>query len=190
MATLPRYEPEVEPEFESDFEPRYISEEEYLNSDYEPDCDYVDGHLEERNLGERDHAFLQIILGSIFMNNRKSWGVVAATDWRNQVKRSNYRVPDLTILPIGSSKDRVLHQAPLLIVEILSPRDTLNAMVKRCQDYLNFGVSNIWIIDPESRKAWYCTSVGAVPVESGELAVPETPIRVGLAELFAELDAM
>ena len=29
-----------------------ISIEDYLSSSYEPDCDFVDGHLEERNGGE------------------------------------------------------------------------------------------------------------------------------------------
>src|SRR5580704_12261637 len=33
--------------------PTLISVEEYLASSYKPDCDYVDGHIEERNLGER-----------------------------------------------------------------------------------------------------------------------------------------
>ena len=28
-----------------------ISVEEYLASTYEPDCDYVDGRIEERNVG-------------------------------------------------------------------------------------------------------------------------------------------
>ena len=30
-----------------------ITVEEYLGSVYRPDCDYVDGRLEERNVGER-----------------------------------------------------------------------------------------------------------------------------------------
>ncbi len=29
-----------------------ISVAEYLASNYEPDCDYVDDHIEERNVGE------------------------------------------------------------------------------------------------------------------------------------------
>ena len=32
-----------------------VSVEEYLHSVYEPDLDYVDGRLEERNMGEFDH---------------------------------------------------------------------------------------------------------------------------------------
>jgi hypothetical protein len=34
----------------------HISLEEYLHTDYEPDCDYVDGVIEERNVGGRRHS--------------------------------------------------------------------------------------------------------------------------------------
>lgn len=33
--------------------------EEYLRTMYDPDCDYVDGEVQERNWGERDHSDLQ-----------------------------------------------------------------------------------------------------------------------------------
>jgi hypothetical protein len=36
-----------------------ISVEEYLRTSYRPDCDYVDGEVLERNVGERDHSKLQ-----------------------------------------------------------------------------------------------------------------------------------
>lgn len=36
-----------------------ISVEDYLATAYQPDCDFVDGHIEERNAGEVTHARLQ-----------------------------------------------------------------------------------------------------------------------------------
>ena len=36
-----------------------ITVEEYLSTDYSPDCDFVDGVLEDRHVGERDHSDLQ-----------------------------------------------------------------------------------------------------------------------------------
>ena len=39
-----------------------ISVEEYLSSGYDPDMDYVDVELEDRNVGEKDHAKLQLYL--------------------------------------------------------------------------------------------------------------------------------
>ena len=37
----------------------FVSVEEYLKTSYEPECDYVDGEVQERNVGERDHSILQ-----------------------------------------------------------------------------------------------------------------------------------
>jgi hypothetical protein len=36
-----------------------LSVEEYLNTEYEPDRDYVDRELEDRNVGRRDHSYPQ-----------------------------------------------------------------------------------------------------------------------------------
>ena len=41
-----------------------ISLEEYLQTSYHPDCDYVDGEVQERNWGEFDHATVQMFLGN------------------------------------------------------------------------------------------------------------------------------
>ena len=40
-----------------------VSLEEYLATSYHPDCDYVDGMLTERNVGQKDHSKLQ---GEVF----------------------------------------------------------------------------------------------------------------------------
>src|SRR5579863_5378854 len=36
-----------------------VSVDEYLHTSYHPDCDYVDGDIVERNVGELDHSELQ-----------------------------------------------------------------------------------------------------------------------------------
>jgi Uma2 family endonuclease len=179
MATQPIYE---------DPQPEFVSVREYLTTSYRPDCDYVDGRIEERNVGEYDHALLQTLLGQIFMNNRSAWGVLALTDVRAQVSSTHFRVPDLSILRAEAPKERILTHPPLIVIEILSPEDRLSRFQDRIDDYLRFGVENIWILDPERRFAWTATKDGLHLVQSGELTVPETPIRVVLSELFAELD--
>jgi Uma2 family endonuclease len=49
-------------------------------------------------------------------------------------------------------------------------------------DYLNFGVPYVWLIDPESRKAFRCTP-GAT-VEVTELRTENPTMVVPLAALF------
>ena len=54
-----------------------VSEEEYLHSSYEPDCELVDGHLVERYVGEREHSILQGELIYYFRSRRKESGLRA-----------------------------------------------------------------------------------------------------------------
>jgi hypothetical protein len=47
--------------------------DEYLASVYEPDCEYVDGELIDRNTGESEHAGLQMIIAAILYNQRRQY---------------------------------------------------------------------------------------------------------------------
>jgi Uma2 family endonuclease len=179
MATLPIYE---------DQQPEFVSVREYLTTSYRPDCDYVDGRVEERNLGEYEHALLQTLLGQKFMNNREAWGVIALTDVRVQVEATRFRVPDITVLRLGTPRERILTHPPLMVIEILSPEDRLSRFTERTYEYLNFGIENIWIVDPARRVAYRVTRAGLELASSGEIIVLESPIRIVLSELFAELD--
>jgi Uma2 family endonuclease len=175
MATLPIDEP-------------LVTVEDYLRTVYEPECDYVDGRLEDRNVGEYDHGLLQLWLGALFLVNRDAWGVRVVTDVRTQVRHTRFRCPDVLVLRAGAPREPIVTHPPLIAIEILSPEDRLNRLQEKIDDYVRFGTENVWILDPESRRAWTADRFGLHPVESGELTVPETPIRVVLAELFAELD--
>ncbi len=44
----------------------FIPVEEYLHTSYRPDVDYVDGELQERNLGEQYHSVVQATVAAIF----------------------------------------------------------------------------------------------------------------------------
>lgn len=166
----------------------FVTREEYLRTTYEPDCEYVDGRIEERNLGEYDHGLLQILLGQIFMNHRAAWGVRAVTDVRTQVSPTHYRVPDLSILRADAPREQIITHPQLIAIEILSPEDRIGRYQDRIDDYLAFGIEHIWIFDPERRKAWTATASGLLLAQGPELTIPGTPIRVVLSELFAELD--
>lgn len=45
----------------------HVPVQEYLNTLYRPDCDYVNGEILERNLGEWDHNKLQNDVGQLFL---------------------------------------------------------------------------------------------------------------------------
>jgi Uma2 family endonuclease len=161
---------------------------EYLRTSWSPDREFVDGRIEERNLGEIEHSIIQRYLTVLFAIKRGEWGVEVFPELRTQTAARNFRVPDVLVVRAGESIDRYLTHPPLIAIEILSPEDSVRAMQAKAAEYRRFGIENIWIIDPEPRIAYKYASAGLEEVRTGELVVPETPIRVVLSELFAELD--
>jgi Uma2 family endonuclease len=165
-----------------------VSVEEYLSTVYEHDCEYVDGVIEERDLGEFEHAFLQAILIGIFLKNREEWRILPLPEQRVQTQRDHFRVPDVTILRVGAPREQIITHPPLLVIEIQSPEDTLRRTVAKAAEYLAFGIEHVWVIDPAARVAYRGTADGLELVRTGELTIPESPIRIVLADLLAELD--
>jgi Uma2 family endonuclease len=162
--------------------------QEYLSTSWSPDREYVDGRIEERNLGEKEHSIIQRYFTFLFMLKRDDWGVEVFPELRTQIAATNFRVPDVCVVRSGEGFDRILDHPPLIAIEILSPEDRLRRMQDKAAQYLRFGVENIWVIDPERRLAYLYVSGELALVEDGELMVPGTPIRVVLTEMFAELD--
>ena len=167
---------------------RFVPVEEYLSTVYEPDCEYDDGVVVERNLGEFEHAYLQTLLATLITNNMDAWRVFGLTEQRVQINPRHFLVPDVCVLKLGAPAEDILTRPPLIAIEILSPEDTIRRAAKKAAEYLEFGIEHVWIIDPSARVAYRGTANGLELVRSGELAIPESPIRIVLAELFAELD--
>ena len=58
---------------------RALTVEEYLRSSFRPDVDFIEGRLEERNLGEFDHARIQVLLVAWLMGHEREWDIVICT---------------------------------------------------------------------------------------------------------------
>jgi Uma2 family endonuclease len=112
-----------------------ISETEYLASSYEPDCDYADGRLQERNVGEYDHSRLQTLLAVLLSNLEKRHGGRLLTGQRCRVASGRYRIPDVCAMRAAAPRERVLTEPPQIVIEILSPEDHLQAQLVRLTDY-------------------------------------------------------
>jgi Uma2 family endonuclease len=161
---------------------------EYLRSSWSPDREFVDGRIEERNLGEKEHSIIQRFLTVLFAVNRSKWGVEVFPELRTQTRATRFRVPDVLVVRSGEKFERYVTAPPLIAIEILSPEDTLRAMQTKAAEYRLFGVEHIWIVDPEPRIAYRYSGAALEQVLTGELTVPGTPIRVALSEMFGELD--
>jgi len=166
----------------------HFSVEEYLTMKFEHDCEYIDGVIRERALGDFDHSFLQSLLCGIFVSHRSDWAVISLAEQHIRIAPSRYLIPDVAVIKTGLPREPRLTKPPLLVIEIQSPDDTLREVFLKAQDYLGFGIANIWVIDPKSRKAYYAKAAGLEEATDGWLEVPATPIRISLDELFSEMD--
>jgi Uma2 family endonuclease len=160
-----------------------VSVQEYLSSDYEPDCDYVDGVLEERNLGEQDHSRFQYLLAAYCFAREKQWRARGLTEQRVQISPTRFRIPDLAIVDLDN-RDQIVRKPPLLCIEILSPEDRLKRVVIRAQDFVRMGVPEVWIIDPQTRRCYtYTEPAGLHEVLGGILTTSDGRISLNIAEL-------
>ena len=155
---------------------------EYLETSYRPDCDYLEGELLERNVGEWDHSRLQGLLYRYLSNREKQWGILVVPEQRVQVKARRFRVPDILVLT-GPPTGPIIKEPPFLCIEILSPSDRMAEMQERIDDYLDFGVRYVWLINPRKRRAFIYSNEGVQEVKDGILHTSNPDIRVNLAEL-------
>ncbi len=146
-----------------------ISVEEYLNTCYRPDCDYVDGEVLERNLGEKSHARLQAKITAWLMGQEDSFRFLVLTECRLQVRKDRYRIPDVMLISLEAPDEQIVRTPPLLCIEVLTPCDTLARIHGRAQEYFAMGVPVCWIIDPLSGRAWTATPAGIEETTGGAL---------------------
>jgi Uma2 family endonuclease len=165
-----------------------ISVSEYLNTSYRPDCDYIEGEVRERNLGEREHARLQTEIAHWFSSHKREWKIVVLVEQRVQVSERRFRIPDVSILGSDQPAEPIVRVPPILCCEVLSRSDTMREMRDRCDDYLKFGVRHVWVFDPLKREGFLCDSKGFHAPEGEQLTVLGTPIYLPMKPIFAELD--
>jgi Uma2 family endonuclease len=156
---------------------------EYLETVYRPDCEYLDGELLERNVGEWDHSRLQMLLSGYLLNREKQWGIIVVPEQRVQVKATRFRIPDILVLIGLPPEGPIVNKPPFLCIEILSPSDRMAEMQDRIDDYLSFGVSYVWVIDPRTRRAFVYTLESVREVKDGILRTSAPEIVVPFSDL-------
>jgi Uma2 family endonuclease len=161
-----------------------IDIETYLKTSYHPDCDYVDGEIEERNLGEFDHATIQGALVAHFYPKRRNRNIHVLPEQRVRVAEKRVRIPDVCLISRDLPIEQVITLPPLAVIEVLSPDDRVRRYNERLEDYRAMGVANIWVIDPETKEGFDWVAGWQ---ERKRFEVAGTPIYLDLRELFAEL---
>ncbi len=171
----------------------YLSLEQFesLYRDEKPYAEYWFGAAFPKSMPTVLHSVVQSIL--IWLLMRRGWK--AAPEVGLKLSAFAHPIPDVI------ADSRRLENSPYptkpfdLCIEILSPTDDLRKLFQKGAHYLDWGISTVWIIDPEQRKAYLMTGDAATPKElsaDGALSAVGTQgtVELPLSELFAEVDKM
>src|SRR5436190_21345832 len=126
-----------------------ISLDEYLSTSYDPDVEYVDGVLVDRNGGDYLHSLVQSNL--IYAMRSKYPRFKTLPEFRSKTRETRYRLPDVCVL-LAAPKTKYLLDAAFLVIEILPEDDRMTQAIEKLEEYEGKGVPNIWLIDPRLRK--------------------------------------
>jgi Uma2 family endonuclease len=140
-----------------------------LYGDQKPYYEYWDGQALQKPTPTFLHSLLQFILMQLFWEH----GLAAGAEVR--IKLS----PDKQPLPDVICDERLEHPYPTkpfaIAVEILSPEDSMQRMLRKCRFYAEQGIRYIYVFDPEDRSAqrW---NVSTAALESiTEIELPNRP---------------
>ena len=158
--------------------------EEYLDTDYSPDREFVDGMIVERHVGEKPHSWTQ---GNVYYSLRSRYPKLFI--WPEQRVRTTpnrCRIPDVCVTVQEPATD-VFETPPLICIEILSRRDEMSDALEKLEEYAAAGVRYIWVVDPRRKKAFFYD--GALrEVTSGVLVTADEPVvELPLADVFSQV---
>lgn len=162
-----------------------ISVEDYLNTSYSPDCHFVSGMLVERHVGEKEQGRIQRALIR-YLPRYRADGLETWPEQRIQITSDHYRVVDVCVT-VGEPDAQIFTDPPLVCIEILSRRDTLDQLQEVIDDYARIGVPYSWIINPRKRVAYIGSSGGFEKVPDRVLRTisPHPDLVIPLDELYS-----
>lgn len=165
-----------------------IPVEEYLRTVYRPDCDYVDGEVLERNMGEKPHSRLQKFFINFFESLEEEYDFETLPEQRLQISPTRYRIPDVMLSAVPNADELIVRTPPFLCIEILSSNDRMAQVRERIADYAGIGVGTSWVIDPWRRMAYTAGLDGVLHETDSVLTARDRSISLEVKDVFAELD--
>lgn len=160
-----------------------VSVEEYLRTSYpDGDREYIDGRIVERNMGTTDHGHWQSRM-LVYLSNtyRAIW---AAVEVRVQVKPTRFRIPDVIVINGPMPETSIISEPPFLVIEVLSKDDRAEDIQDKVDDYLAFGISYVWVVNPRTRRGYVYTTDGMREAKDGVLRTSNPEIELPLREIL------
>jgi Uma2 family endonuclease len=163
-----------------------ISPEEYLAMHFsEREPEYVRGELKEKPLPDILHGMIQMLFGTV-LRRLIAFALVPASEVRCRVRADAYRLPDVALFHVADVRPgEIPSTPPLMITEIVSRDEKHVELIAMLRDYAAWGVPNIWIVDPWTRRLAVWRNDSDVPVDA--LSLPEYDFEVRLEQLMEGL---
>ena len=128
-----------------------ISPQDYLSMRFEWEPEYVHGELRERPMPDRVHGMIESRLAYLLIFLAKQHGMNAATNVRCRLAADVYRLPDVVLLH-NKPFEPIPTLPPIMITEILSRDDSMVGVEEKAAEYAEWGVKNIWLVNPWRRR--------------------------------------
>ena len=159
-----------------------LSIDEYLERNFEPGCELLGGETRPKPVGTMTHSIMEKRLTRLlerFYGERRVQFEVSV------IIGEEVLIPDVIVFAGDqpATYRGVLDEAPLLVIEILSPSQRAVEMLAKCERYREFGVPFCWVIDPVGRRAWEYNLSQREPAEVRDTF--SGPCALRLDEVFA-----
>jgi Uma2 family endonuclease len=161
----------------------HISVEEYLNSSYEPDMEYVDGELVEINVGDRTHSLVQSNL--VYFLRLKYPNIKVLPEVRSRTTETRFRLPDVAV-ELRRQTGRFITEPPYIAIEILSEDDRVSRLIEKLKEYAAMGVPNIWVFDPRLKQMFVFEGNALREIEGDTISTGDPRIELTRAEVFQD----
>jgi Uma2 family endonuclease len=159
-------------------------------------CELIDGEVVKLTPTGAVHGQIETSLSlelGLFVRERNlGWVLGGEVGLYTRRNPDRVRGADVVVLshraaPEGPSKG-FLEVAPEVVVEIMSPADTWQAVQEKLEEYLAIGVEQVWIVEPENRSLSVYRSATEIWRYSGDDSVSGEGLLAGfeisLKDLF------
>lgn len=110
--------------------------------------EYWFGKVIRKSLPTWLHSILQLLLGELL--NRA--GYTAGSELELRIDPNWEPKPDVSA---ALHIEQPYPTRPIdIVAEVLSPGDDMHTVHEKCEHYARIGISQIFVFDPESKKAW------------------------------------
>jgi Uma2 family endonuclease len=160
-----------------------ITAEQYLRMTFEHDAEFVHGEIVERPMPNSIHGRLEFFISVAFGRLIQTHRLYPCLEVRMKLAPDVYRIPDFAVFsePLKPVPDT----PPLIVIEILSKDDRYSDVMQKLEEYLTWGVANIWVVDPMTKRFSAYTHLGLQNVSS--FSLPDYPFQLTPSDLFSDL---